>query len=160
MSKVARRLMALFLGRRLPRTRGTLAVPGLRGRVTISRDRWGIPHVEAEHDDDAWFALGFCQAQDRAFQLESILHVTRGTLAEMVGVRGLPADRLTRRIGFVRAARRQMPVLDQPVIDLATAFAAGINAGHAHGSRFKPHELAILGGRLSPWTALDVLAFV
>src|SRR5262245_22788436 len=112
--------MALFLGRRLPRTNGTLAVPGLRGRVTIARDRWGIPHVEAENDHDAWFALGFCQAQDRAFQLESILRVTRGTLAEMVGVRGLLADRLTRRIGFVRSAQRQIPVLDRAVIDLAT----------------------------------------
>src|SRR5262245_30609667 len=120
--------MALTLGRRLPRTRGTLKVPGLRGRVTIARDHWGIPHIEAEHEHDAWFALGFCQAQDRAFQLESTLRVTRGTLAEMVGPRGLPADRLTRRIGFVRAARRQLPVLDPSVIELTTAFAAGINA--------------------------------
>src|SRR5215212_11159211 len=120
MPNVARWLMALFLGRRLPRTSGTLAVPGVRGRVRIARDRWGIPHVEAENDHDAWFALGFCQAQDRGFQLESTLRVTRGTLAEMVGPRGLPADRLTRRIGFVRAARRQMPVLDPSVIDLAT----------------------------------------
>src|SRR5690242_9611588 len=126
MPNFARGLMALFLGRRLPRTSGSLAVPGLRGRVTIARDRWGIPHIDADNDHDAWFALGFCQAQDRAFQLESILRVTRGTLAEMVGPRGLPADRLTRRIGFVRAARRQIPALDQSVIDLATAFAAGI----------------------------------
>jgi penicillin amidase len=160
MSHFARRLMALLLGRRLPRTSGTLAVPGLHGRVTIARDRWGIPHIEAENDHDAWFALGFCQAQDRAFQLESILRVTRGTLAEMVGPRGLPADRLVRRVGFVRSARRQLPALDRSVIDLATAFAAGIYAGHAHGSRFKPHELAILGGRLTPWTAVDVLAYV
>jgi penicillin amidase len=152
--------MALLLGRRLPRTRGTLAVPGLRGRVSIARDRWGIPHVDAEHEHDAWFALGFCQAQDRAFQLESTLRVTRGTLAEMVGPRGLPVDRLTRRIGFVRAARRQLPVLATSVIEVTTAFAAGINAGYTHGSRSKPHELAILGGRLTPWTALDVLAFV
>src|SRR5262249_4885999 len=91
---------------------------------------------------------------------ESTLRVTRGTLAEMVGVRGLPADRLTRRIGFVRAAQRQIPVLDPSVIDLTTAFAAGINAGYTHGLRSKPHELAILGCRLTPWSALDVLAFV
>ena len=52
-----RLLLRLFLGRRLPLTRGTLAVHGLRGRVRIHRDRWGIPHIEAEHDLDAHFAL-------------------------------------------------------------------------------------------------------
>ena len=50
--------------------RGALTVPGLRAAVGIRRDRWGIPYVEADNDADAWFGLGFCHGQDRAFQLE------------------------------------------------------------------------------------------
>ncbi|HUP22114.1 MAG TPA: penicillin acylase family protein [Thermoanaerobaculia bacterium] len=35
-----------------------LRVPGLRGQVTVVRDRWGIPHVDASDEADAWHALG------------------------------------------------------------------------------------------------------
>ena len=45
----------------------------------------GHPHVDAASDDDAWFGLGFCHAQDRAFQLETLLRAGRGTLSAMVG---------------------------------------------------------------------------
>src|SRR6266540_1441069 len=94
-----RLLFRLLLGRRLPATRGTRTLVGLNARVEVRRDRWGIPYIEADNDHDAWFALGFCHGQDRAFQLELLLRVVRGTLAELVGGDVLPVDRLSRRIG-------------------------------------------------------------
>ena len=54
------RLPLRLLGRRLPRTRGRMRVPGLAGKVVVRRDSWGIPHVDASSDADAWFGLGFC----------------------------------------------------------------------------------------------------
>src|SRR5690242_8708453 len=55
-----------WLARRpLPRTEGTVAVPGLGGRVTVRRDRWGVPHVEAERSEDLFFAQGYCHGQER-----------------------------------------------------------------------------------------------
>lgn len=70
-----------LLGRRLPRTRGRLTVDGIGESVVIRRDRWGIPHIETASDHDAWFGLGFCHAQDRGFQLETLLRAGRGTVA-------------------------------------------------------------------------------
>jgi len=99
---LARSLFRLALGARLPKTEGTLKVQGVRAPVTIRRDRWGIPYIEAAHEDDAWYALGFCQAQDRGFQLETLLRVARGRLAEIAGPDALSMDRLSRRIGFRR----------------------------------------------------------
>src|SRR5438445_1390535 len=104
-------LMSLALGRRLPVTRGDLRVEGLQGPVTIRRDRYGIPHIDA-NGDDAWFGLGFCQGQDRAFQLELRLRLVRGTLSELVGSETLTIDRLARRIGFLESAQRQLAALD------------------------------------------------
>src|SRR5262245_44982116 len=109
--KFARQLMGLLLGKRLPRTNGTISVAGPRDQIVISRDEWGIPHIEAKNDHDAWFGLGFCNGQDRTFQLEGILRVGRGTLAELIGDRGVPVDRLSRRIGFLRSSKLQWPVL-------------------------------------------------
>ncbi len=153
-------LFRVLLGQRLPITAGTLSVPGPKASLRIHRDQWGIPHIDAANDHDAWFGLGFCQGQDRAFQLEGILRVSRGTFAELVGRKGVPVDRLSRRVGFVRAAKKQWPVLSDDVKEIITAFAAGITAGITHGLPKKPHEFAILGGSPTPWTPLDVLAFV
>src|SRR3984957_2220007 len=91
-----RLLLRLILGHRLPRAAGKLTVPGVRDKLVIHRDRWGIPYVEANNDEDAWFGLGFCHGQDRAFQLEILLRIVRGTLAELVGIAALRVDRLSR----------------------------------------------------------------
>src|SRR6266566_2531781 len=106
-----RLLLRLALGRRLPITSGQLHVRGPSAPITIRRDKWGVPHVDAQTDADALFALGFCHGQDRAAQLEVLWRVGRGRLAEWVGEKGLPADRMSRRIGFRRSAEAQVPAL-------------------------------------------------
>ena len=154
---LTRLLLRLALGRRRPVTSGDLRLRGPAGPVTIRRDGNGVPHIDAASESDACFALGFCQGQDRAAQLEVLWRVGRGRLAEWVGEKGLAADRLSRRVGFRRAAERQLPALaDGPRAEVA-AFAAGVSAGNTVGLRAKPHEFAILGGEPSAWDAADVL---
>ncbi len=152
------RLLLRALGRRSPRTRGILRLRGPRAQISIARDRWGIPHIEAAGDADAWFALGFCHAQDRAFQLELLARAGRGTLAEMLGRAALPIDRLSRTLGFRRLARRQVAVLDPDVRATLEAYVAGVNAAAEVTPR--PHELVLLRTHRSPWSAEDVLAFL
>jgi penicillin amidase len=152
-----RLLFRLLLGRRLPRSRGTLTVPGLLAPLRIHRDRWGVPHVEAQNDADAYFGVGFCHGQDRAFQLELLLRIVRGTLSELVGPAALRVDRLARRIGFHHAARQQLPVLDADVRELLEAYARGVEAGASHGLPRRPHEFVLLRSRPTPWTPLDSL---
>ncbi len=154
------RLLLRLLGTRLPRTRGRLRVAGPGGRITIRRDRWGIPHVEAGTDDDAWFALGFCHAQDRGFQLELLRRVGSGTLSALIGEDGIPIDRMSRRLGFHRNAEAQLAHLGTEVRAALDAYVSGINAGFAHGLRRPPHELRLLRSEPTPWTSHDVLAFV
>jgi penicillin amidase len=146
------------LGRREPRTRGILRVRGPGAQITIARDRWGIPHVEAAGDADAWFALGFCHAQDRGFQLEILARAGRGTLAEMLGRPALPIDRLSRTLGFRRLAARQLGVLDPDVRAMLEAYVAGVNAAATVTPR--PHELVLLRTPRSPWVVTDTLAFL
>ena len=157
-SRPSLRTLLRSLGRRTARTSGALRVAGLAGQVTIARDRWGIPHVEATCDADAWFGLGFCHGQDRAFQLELLARAGRGRLAELLGADALPIDRLSRTLGFHRLAVVQLPMLDADIRAALEAYAAGVNASIAAGPR--PHELVLLRARRSPWAAEDVLAFL
>src|SRR5947208_10062756 len=154
------RVLLRLLGRRLPRVGGRIRVAGLERPLAIRRDRWGIPHVDAHSAGDAWFGLGFCHAQDRVFQLELLLRVGSGTLAELIGRDGLAIDRMSRRLGFRRTAQAQLELIGPDVRQVLEAYVSGINQGLQHGLSSAPHELALLRRRPTPWTALDVLCFV
>ncbi len=151
------RLLKRLLGARLPQTRGTLILPGPHAPVTIRRDRYGIPYIEAQDDHDAWFGLGFCQAQDRAFQLELRLRTQRGTLSELFGEATLAVDRLSRRIGFVDSSRRQFAVLDAEAKQQVEAFTEGINAGLTAGAQRPAPEFVLLRSQPTLWQPEDVL---
>jgi penicillin amidase len=137
-----------------------MRIASLEGRVTIRRDGWGIPHITAESAADGWFALGFCHAQDRPFQLELLQRVGSGTLSELIGRDGLPIDRMSRRLGFRRTAQAQLGLIGPDVVATLEAYIAGVNAGFSRGLARPPHELALLRGKRTPWTVLDVLCFV
>lgn len=132
-------------------------MPGVTGEIAIRRDRYGIPHITATSDDDAWFALGFCQGQDRSFQIETLTRVVRGTTAELIGSDVVDLDRLARRIGFLRSAEAQQHQLHERERRGIEAFAAGVNAGRDHGSSSAAHEFALLRRSPTPFTAADCL---
>jgi len=159
---VLRRLFRLLLGARLPITQGALEVRGIDRDVVIRRDEHGVPYVEAQTDADAFYGLGFCQGQDRAFHLELLLRLVHGTLSEVVGAEMLPVDRLSRRVGFTRIAREQLPLADERTRAQLEAFARGVNDGVRLGLPRKPHEHVLLGAEptlFQPSDAVAVLHF-
>ncbi|MCY4528271.1 MAG: penicillin acylase family protein [Chloroflexi bacterium] len=151
-------LFRLLLGQRLPTTDGELTVQGIRRSVAIRRDRFGVPYINAETDEDAWYALGFCQGQDRSFNLEMLLRAARGTLCELVGPGALATDRLSRRLGFSRLAPKQLAVFNPQVKARFEAFARGINDGISRGRRWKTHEFSLLRAQPSTFEAVDLVA--
>ena len=160
---VAAVLTALFFWRvraPLPVTSGTVAVDGLRGRVEIIRDLDDIPHIRANDEADALFGLGYVHAQERLWQMEFQRRVAQGRLSEVVGPKGLPADRLLRTIGLMRAAREAWPKIDGRSRALIEAYVAGVNAFVAdhHGGGL-PVEFALMRTAPEPWTGEDVVAW-
>jgi len=151
-------LLRMIYGKRLPTLAGELKIPGLTHPVTIHRDGYGVPYIRAKSERDAFYGLGFCQGQDRGFQLEMLLRITRGTLAEMVGEGGLSMDRLSRRIGFNRSAQGHVSLLEEENLHIYQAFAQGLNDGVRYGCPKLPHEFALLKTEPTPWSVADVLA--
>ncbi|CAN5147141.1 penicillin acylase family protein [soil metagenome] len=157
---LSRLLFRLVLGSRKPVAAGELTVTGLQHPVTIRRDSFGVPHIDAETDNDAAFALGFVQGQDRGFQLETLQRLIRGTLSELVGSVALPVDRLSRRIGFRRNALEHIKVIDPGVKAFLDAFTLGLAAGSQQGLKQVPHEFSLLKATPSTWDAADVIGYV
>jgi len=147
----------LLFRRPLPRIAGTVTLAGLRAPVRITRDRYGVPHIDAESLEDAAFGLGFAHAQDRGWQMELNRRVASGRLAEIAGTEGLAADRLVRRVGLRRAAAAEAAALEGEGRRCLEAYAAGVTAVLC-GGQPRPLELLLLRINPEPWTPADSLA--
>ena len=143
--------------RPLPQTKGTIEVEELRGRVRVRRDRWGVPHIEAELRGDLYFAQGYCHAQDRLWQMDFYRRVVEGRVSEMAGEEGLAVDRLMRTLGIRRIAEREETELDPELRAQLERFCAGVNAA-ARGARARPFELQVLRQSFAPWRPVDILS--
>ena len=151
--------LSIYLGQVTePQVSGKLSVQGLSGPVSVTRDRWGVPHIVAEAADaDAVFALGFVHAQDRLWQMEFQRRVAQGRLSEVLGEAALPQDKFLRTWGFERAARSILPALSPRSRALVSAYTRGVNAGMAQGKL--PLEFRILGFTPEPWTDVDSVSW-
>ena len=62
----------------LPPLDGTIAVAGLSAPVSVTRDRHGIPVIEAANLRDLFLAQGYVTAQDRLFQMDLLRRAAAG----------------------------------------------------------------------------------
>src|SRR4051794_30013907 len=143
--------------RPLPQVKGTIEVAGLHGRVRVRRDRWGVPHIEADAREDLYFAQGYCHGQDRLWQMDFYRRVVEGRVAEMAGEEGLAVDRLMRTLGIRRIARREEAELEPALRAQLERFCAGVNQAAAD-ARALPFEMQVLRRRWEPWSPVDILS--
>jgi acyl-homoserine-lactone acylase len=119
-------------------------------RVTILRDKWGIPHVFGKADADAVFGLLYAQAEDDFNRVERNYINALGRLAEVEGEQEVWRD--LRMKLFIRPADLQARYAASPpwLQQLMTAFADGLNFYlHTH-----PHVRPQLITHFEPWMAL------
>lgn len=103
---------------------------GFKEKVKVVRDKWGVPHIEAKNESDAWMTFGYTVASDRLFQMEIQRRLARGELSELVGKAALPVDRYFRTMGLKRHAERflQDAKHSRPeVIEAMNSFYRGVN---------------------------------
>lgn len=120
-----------FLQSTKPKYTGKVTLEGLKKTATIHYDKHGVPHIGANNMEDAYFALGYAQAQDRLFQMDLLKRVGSGRLSEFFGKKTIETDRFMRTLGINENAKasaaefRKNP--DAPHYKAAMAFIAGVN---------------------------------
>lgn len=147
----------------LPVTSGSLNLPGLQTDAQISRDQFGVPHINAASDHDAYFALGVAHAQDRLWQMDFQRRLGAGRLSEILGEATLDTDRYMRTLGLHRLAKASFDHLDSGTRAALTAYTKGVNAWLAehrnNWSRAWPMEFYLLRYRPEPWSVADSLVW-
>src|SRR5690606_25496763 len=108
---------------------------------------------------DAAFALGYVHAQDRLYQMEQMRRVGAGRLAEIVGERALPMDRIMRTLGLYRAAEAQLDALSPELRAYLEAYTSGVNAFLENRTRALPPESYLLRFRPERWRVADTLVY-
>jgi penicillin amidase len=134
---------------------------GLKGSVEIVVDTYGVPHIYAESEDDAMFALGYLHARDRLWQMDFNRRAAQGRLSEIMGLDTLEHDTFVRTIGLNRLARKTAARVKEHagLHSALTAYAWGINSYMAeHMPDGLPIEFQQIGYLPDPWTPTDSLA--
>ena len=141
----------------VPRMDGEIALPGLYAGVHVWRDHWGIPHIRAANEHDAWFAQGFVTAQDRLWAMEYDRRRAVGRWAEAVGKSAIGQDMQMRRHRLEDAARADYEAAGPRAKAMLDAYADGVNA-FIRSDAPLPAEYAITGISPEPWEPWHSLA--
>lgn len=141
----------------MPQTSGTIEVAGLSAPVRVARDRWGVPHIYAQTQDDLFFAQGFVQAQDRLFQMDLWRRSVQGRLSQVLGPNFIERDAMTRRVQYRGDLASEWASYGADTATIATAFVRGINAWVAAARTHPPAEFALAGWTPEYWSPIDVL---
>jgi len=140
----------------IPNLSGTVRLAGLEGTVKVYRDQYGIPHIKAESEMDAFFAQGFVTAQDRLWHMEYDRRRGAGRWAEAVGEQGVAQDKMMRRFRLEASAKTDYQVMNAHTKSVFDAYAAGVNA-FIDGGDALPVEYRITGLEPEPWQPWDGL---
>ncbi len=130
---------------------------GLEQPAEVLRDRWGIPHIRARSDHDAFFVQGYVHAQDRLWQMDSSRQRMAGRWAEWAGPSAVAGDTLARRLGGTSTSQRDYAALREPARQMVQAYSDGVNAFLAEG-RALPIEYRLLGARPEAWEPWHCIA--
>lgn len=147
------------LSHALPAEGATRLTHGVSAPVTLLRDEHGAVHIQASNDRDAFYAVGYAQAQDRLWQLELQRRTARGLLSEVFGRDSIDADVWFRTLGLCESASSAWSALSGEARASLTAYTAGVNAAMAQ-TRTLPIEFHILDVKPEPWTEIDSLAWI
>ncbi|WP_425494469.1 penicillin acylase family protein [Natronosalvus halobius] len=126
------------------------------GDATVRIDDEGVPHVEANDERAAYFAVGHLHGFDRGFQLDLQRRQMRGELSAVVGEATLESDEFHVRMDFAGAAEATWNALEETHAgSLIEAYADGVNAA-LEGTTL-PLEFELLEFEPDPWVPADTL---
>jgi len=138
-------------------------LPGLQDRVAVIRDTFGVPHVTASSDRDAYFMMGYLHAQDRFFQMDVLRRQGSGTLAELLGPGPvdeiLTSDVDMRLFGLRRSAERSLGAYSPQAAALLRAYSDGVNAW-LDSNALPPEYSALEITRAVRWNPVDSITVV
>ena len=137
-----------------------LDVPGLAAPATILVDQWGVPHIQAASQRDAFFLQGWNAARDRLWQIDLWRKRGLGLLAASFGPAYAEQDRAARLFLYRGDMTAEWAAYGPKAQGRAEAFVAGVNAyvGEVRAGRLPlPVEFKLTSSQPDLWQPQDVV---
>ena len=97
-------------------------------KVVITRDIWGVPHIEGKRDADVAFGIAYAHAEDDIDNLMANMSLYRAQMGLTEGFEGAITDYLIKALGVrERAFSRYESDLSSEVRKVIEAYADGLN---------------------------------
>ena len=138
----------------------TIEAPGLGQAVEIIVDEWGIPHIYAASQADAFFAQGFNAARERLWQLDLWRKRGLGLLSESFGPSYVEQDRAARLFLYRGDMQAEWAAYGHDARAWTEAFVAGLNAYVERvlaGAAPTPVEFGLTGSVPALWQADELV---
>jgi len=135
---------------------GTIKIKGIQDKVSISRDKLGIPYIEASNEQDLFFAVGYAMASDRLWQMYLRSMAMQGRLSEIAGESMLNTDIYFRTLGLKKQVDEAYASLDSKSIQTLESYSMGVNE-YLKENKDLPAEFVVTGFTPPPWTPKDSL---
>jgi penicillin amidase len=133
------------------------------GKVTVTRDQYGIPRIQADAEQELFEEFGYVVAVDRLWQMEVNKRWGLGALAEVFGPKLIPADMQTRLIGYSNEEYQTIfEKLSLEYQKFLVAYLKGVNRRVDEvlkDPRLLPMEYLVLKFKPQHFTVVDSLAF-
>jgi penicillin amidase len=115
--------------------------------VRIVFDDMAVPHIYADSETDAMYALGYVHASERLWQMDLLRRAGGGELSELLGPDMIENDRYLRTLGMRKAAIKDAVDFEntpsKKIKSAALAYLSGLNKFISEGKY--PVEYKILG---------------
>ena len=135
-------------------------IKGIGDSIVITFDEADIPHIKANSQADAIFALGYLHTSERSWQMEMNRRLASGRLSEILGSETLSIDRYIRTLGIKRAAENQFDRYPVSAKRLLQAYADGVNTANAQLGWALPVEYFLTGSKPGHWSPTDSVAWM
>lgn len=152
----------IFLDSTKPQYNGELTIEGIKNEIKIYFDDYGVPHIYAANEEDAYYALGYVYAQDRLFQTQFFKLIASGRLSEYLGKDALEVDKFMRVLGLKKAgyasADKYMSTAEEQYQKSFYSYLKGFNSFVKTGNL--PVEYKILGLPREELTTGDIYSII
>lgn len=140
-----------------PSYSGNVNLQGLDDNAEVYFTEYGVPHIYANSELDAYRSLGYIHAKERLWQMDLLRHVGSGRLSELFGSDMISVDKYLRTMGLSGYARESAALYierNHQSLLLVQAYLDGVNNYISNNP--KPLEHTILGLDIEPFEIQNV----
>ncbi|RYE04193.1 MAG: acylase [Sphingomonadales bacterium] len=122
--------------------------PAHKYDVTITRDKFGVPHIFGKTDADVSYGIAYAHAEDDFSTLQEVIAMTRGRLGAINGQDGAKTDFVVHLLGARATVDRDYMKQPADIRALLDAYATGLNLyAERHPEEVKLSKLFPINGQ-------------